>query len=159
MKKIIVVTVALFLVGCSNSRVSPIELVGAGLGAAAGGLIGYQFGGGLGRILYTAAGSMFGSGVGYMAGRMLSESDLMAYEKTAKEALSHARDGEHLDWANAETGHRGIFRPTRTFNGWDGRYCRDYRATVVLGPELKTAEGTACQQADGQWTPVTEQFG
>ena len=36
----------------------------------------------------------------------------------------------------------------------DGRYCREYQATISVGGEYQPAYGTACQDPDGSWRIV-----
>jgi hypothetical protein len=36
----------------------------------------------------------------------------------------------------------------------DGRYCREYQATIAVGGEYQPAYGTACQGPDGSWRIV-----
>lgn len=70
MRKIMTAVLALgLLVGCSSMRdVKTEHVVGTALGAAAGGVIGWQFGGGIGQALATTGGAIAGGVAGYFAG-------------------------------------------------------------------------------------------
>ena len=37
----------------------------------------------------------------------------------------------------------------------DGRYCREYTATAVVGGKTQNTYGTACRQPDGAWQLVS----
>ncbi len=159
MKKIAIVVLVFFLTACSAEKVHQGAVLGAGLGALAGGLVGYQFGGGLGQALYTTAGVVAGGNVGYVLGDKFLPSDIFEFKLTAFKTLVGARDGEIRGWSNAKTGHSGIFRATRSFHARNGHYCRDYRSTVAFKVQTHTTSGTACQLADGTWKVVTQKFG
>lgn len=59
---------ALMLSGCASMDISREEGVGATLGAVAGGIIGYQFGDGMGQALTTTTGVILGGVGGYYIG-------------------------------------------------------------------------------------------
>lgn len=60
--------------------------------------------------------------------------------------------GSVLPWSNPDTGHYGevAVLDERYDDGYGGT-CRTYRTTVVIDGRPETAEGTACQEADGTW--------
>ena len=82
----------------------------------------------------------------------------MAYERTAQKGLAQASDGQILEWQNPETGNSGIFRTIRSFKMADGRYCRQYRATVSFEKNVRSGVGMACRQDGGQWQVVSDDF-
>lgn len=149
--RIIVLSLALALGGCGANKLSTAEMVGAAAGAAIGGYVGYQFGGGLGQIAMTAAGVLAGGTAGIAAGRALAPSDKMAYDATTGRALAEAGDGAILYWDNPTTGNSGLVRPLRTFHAGDGRPCRQYRSVFALDHGVESATDLACLQADGTW--------
>ena len=103
--KIVAVVLAVSVGGCTNVEMSREEMLGAAAGAAAGGFLGFQMGGGLlMHSLYATAGTVAGGAGGYYATRALMGSDLAAYERTAQKGLAQANDGQVLDWQNPETG-------------------------------------------------------
>ncbi|MBC8268178.1 MAG: hypothetical protein H8E36_05475 [Rhodospirillaceae bacterium] len=168
MKKVAVVSCFIALTACADVNVEDISIGGAAgavVGALAGGMVGAEFGGGLGQTLFMGAGALVGAGVGYEAGNILYPSDQAAYDDNARLALANSTDGSFSEWSNPETGNGGIFTPTKTYVTSNGRSCRDYRATLALKNDgqqsgiIAHQTGTACQQADGSWRSVTEDFG
>jgi surface antigen len=146
--------------GCSPQQLNVVEVTGATLGAAAGGLVGYQIGGGMGQAVFTAGGSLLGGAAGYMIARRFAPSDRAMYNRTLAESLSSSHDGETRHWANPETGRSGTIRPVRSYyRGEEYQLCRDYRSAVNFEIDVATGSGTACQQPDGQWNPITAAFG
>lgn len=158
-KKIAAVVMAVSLAGCANADMTREEMLGAAAGAAAGGFLGYQLGGGfLMNSLFATVGTVAGGAGGYYATRALMGSDLAAYERTAQKGLAQADDGQILEWQNPETGNSGIFRTIRSFKMADGRYCRQYRATVSFEKNVRSGVGMACRQNGGQWQVVSDDF-
>ncbi|MBT3305632.1 MAG: hypothetical protein HN377_04030 [Alphaproteobacteria bacterium] len=157
--KIVAVVLAVSVGGCTNVEMSREEMLGAAAGAAAGGFLGFQMGGGLlMHSLYATAGTVAGGAGGYYATRALMGSDLAAYERTAQKGLAQANDGQVLDWQNPETGNSGIFRTIRSFQMADGRYCRQYRTTVSFDRDVQSGVGMACKMDGGQWQVVSDDF-
>ena len=158
-RKIAAVVMAVSLAGCANADMTREEMLGAAAGAAAGGFLGYQLGGGiLVNSLFATIGTVAGGAGGYYATRALMGSDLAAYERTAQKGLAQASDGQILEWQNPETGNSGIFRTIRSFKMADGRYCRQYRATVSFEKNVRSGVGMACRQDGGQWQVVSDDF-
>lgn len=168
MKKFVAVSCVVALTACAEvdmEQMSAGGLAGALVGGLAGGMVGAEFGGGLGQTIFMVTGVGIGASVGYEAGDMLFPSDQAAYDNNARYALNSTPNGTVNEWSNAETGNGGIFTPTTTYVTMDGRSYRDYRATLALREEgaetgiIAHQEGTACQQADGSWRSVKEDFG
>ena len=163
MRKIAIVVLALSTGGCAQDismrDISMPGLIGASAGAALGGYVGYQFGGGLGQIAYTAVGALVGGAGGYIAAEQLLPSDLTFYDSTTQKGLAESPDGQVLSWYNPETGNQGAFRPTHTFTAMNGRSCRHYRTTVAFQDGFASGDGTACRMADGRWQIVSNEFG
>ncbi|HJN22746.1 MAG TPA: RT0821/Lpp0805 family surface protein [Rhodospirillales bacterium] len=159
MEKIAIVIIIFFLTACSTEKVNQGAMLGAGLGALAGGFVGYQFGGGLGQALYTTAGVVAGGSVGHVLGERFLSSDIFEFKLTAFKTFVGARDGEIHGWSNSKTGHSGIFRAACTFHARNDHYCRDYSSTVAFMVRMQTTSGTACQLADGTWKVVAQEFG
>jgi surface antigen len=158
-KKITIVALAVALGGCGNMQMTREEMLGTAGGAVLGGVIGYQFGGGtLIPALLATAGTVVGGTTGYMTVRALSGTDRAAYENTTQMGLNSAGDGQVIEWRNPETGSSGIFRATTTYRSPNGQYCRKYRSTVAFERGVKSGDGIACQQADGTWKVVTDDF-
>ena len=130
------------------------ELLGAGGGALAGGLLGAQLGDGSGRLWATGAGALIGALVGSEIGSSLDKAD-RAYANTANQRAATAPVGETVTWNNPDSGNYGSVTPTRDGYSSSGRYCREYQQTIVVGGHEESAYGQACQQPDGSWEIVS----
>ena len=148
----IITIISLFalLAGCAYPA-GPREGSGTLLGAGAGALIGSQFGGGTGRLVGTAIGTLAGAMIGQDIGRTLDQADRAYIQQTTQQSLEMSRSNQTSSWANPDSGNRGAVTPTRTYQDRDGRYCREYQQTVIVGGEQQQAYGTACRQPDGTW--------
>lgn len=159
MKKLTSIVVILALGGCANVQMSREEMLGTAAGAAVGGIVGYQFGGGLlMNSLFATAGTLAGGTAGYLTTRALIGSDRRAYDDTTQKGLALAGDGQIVEWRNPITGNSGIFRATRSYRNGHGQQCRQYRATVAFTDGVRSGTGIACQEADGSWKVVTDEF-
>lgn len=137
---------AVLLAGCSADS-GPRETSGAVIGGVAGGLLGNTIGHGSGRAAAAIIGAALGAVVGGEIGRSLDERDRQYAYDTAELSL---RENRVESWRNPDSGHRGEFRPRRSFMR-EGRWCRDFTHTIWAGGEPDFVEGTACQRADGSW--------
>ena len=159
MKKLTAIVLAVSLGGCANVDMTREEMLVTAAGAAVGGILGYQLGGGLIlNSLFATAGTVAGGAAGFYATRALMGSDRAAYERTAQKGLASAEDSKILDWQNPETGNSGIFRATRSLYLGNGQYCRQYRTTVAFEKDIQSANGMACLKANGEWQVVSDDF-
>jgi len=153
----------LALSGCAQSMETAksmtwAEMAGTLGGAAIGGYVGAQFGGGLGQTIFTAMGVLAGGGAGYAGARMMSERDMALYNQTANNALANNATGQVHRWSNPESGRSGIFRTTASYRRADGSECKQYRSSVVFDDGVASAGGDACQQSDGTWLAYNDSF-
>lgn len=124
------------------------------LGAAAGGLLGSQFGQGTGQLAFTAAGTILGAFVGNQVGQSLDRTDRLFADRAVQQAAA-APVGQTIAWSNPDSGNYGTVTPVR--DGHDtntGAFCREYQTTVTVGGSTQDAFGTACLQPDGSWKIV-----
>lgn len=154
MKSIVVFLLfaALVLAGCAS--MGPKEQAGTMVGGVGGALIGSQFGGGSGRLVGVAIGTLAGALIGQEIGRSLDANDQRLMQENAQQALEYGRTDEPSTWRNPDSGHSGSITPTRTYQVAEGRYCREYQQTVIIGGEEQTAYGRACREPDGSWKIV-----
>ena len=138
--------IAVLLAGCAADS-GPKETSGALIGGVAGGLLGNTIGHGNGRAAATIFGAALGAIVGAELGRSMDERDREFAERAADRSL---RRNRMEAWENPETGHRGRFRPIRTYER-DGVECRDFEHTIWVRGEPELVEGTACEMANGSW--------
>lgn len=143
-------TAGLLLGGCADSGYGTKQVVGAGTGAALGGLLGAQFGKGKGQLATTAAGAVIGGLIGSEVGKGLDQVDKMKAEQ-AQSAAQSAPIGQTITWSNPDTGHQGSVTPVREGVASTGEYCREFHHTIYVGERTEDAYGTACQQPDGSW--------
>jgi surface antigen len=142
------------MAGCTTDGIGPKQGFGTLGGAAAGGLLGAQIGGGTGKLAATAAGTLLGAFLGSEIGSSLDRAD-QAYAGRAVQQAYAAPIGQQIVWNNPESGNSGVIVPIR-----EGRqantnaYCREYQQTVTVGGRTQQAFGQACQQPDGSWKIV-----
>jgi surface antigen len=130
------------------------QTIGALGGAAAGGLLGSQFGRGSGKLALTGAGVLLGGLLGSELGKGLDRND-QQYAARAYDQAASAPIGQQVSWNNPESGHSGTVTPTRDGRHSDGRYCREYNTTVYVGGRYQEARGQACQNPDGSWEVIS----
>lgn len=149
-KILVLMAVALFVGACATDFENrPRQTGGTLLGAAAGGLLGSQFGSGSGRLAATAVGVLGGAWLGSEIGRSLDDVDRLRAQQAHDRALS---SGQQIQWHNPNSGNSGYVTPGRSgTNTQTGAFCREYQTTVTVGGETQQAFGTACQQPDGSW--------
>ena len=145
----LVVASALVLAGCSGQGQK--QTGGSMVGAAAGGLLGAQFGSGTGKLVGTALGVLAGAWLGSEVGKTLDNADKAAMRQSSQYALEATKTGHTSDWSNPDSGNSGTVTPTKTYQTAAGEYCREYQQTVTVGGKTQDAYGTACRQADGTW--------
>jgi surface antigen len=129
------------------------ETVGTLGGAAAGGLLGSQFGRGGGNAAATLGGVLLGGFLGNRLGSTIDESDRAAEAKAEKRAYT-APIGQQITWNNPSNGNSGVIVPTR--DGYDagGAYCREFQQNITVAGKQQQGFGKACQQPDGSWKIV-----
>lgn len=123
------------------------DVVGAVVGGAAGAVAGSRFGSGSGKTAATVAGAILGALIGGNIGRAMDQVDQNCIGQT----LERAETGRTVVWRNPDNGGDYQVTPTGTYQAADGRYCREYTTTVIIGGRTERAHGTACRQPDGSW--------
>jgi surface antigen len=122
--------------------------IGTAAGAIGGGVLGYQFGGGAGKALATVGGALLGGILGRSVGTSLDNADRAAYDDASQYALEN---GSRHSWRNPDSGHYGTIYPDRRYVDDEGRYCREYRQTIVIDGRTHEGHGLACREEDGTW--------
>ena len=151
----VAVLVVILTASCAYNERGKKETIGTLGGAAAGGLLGAQFGSGTGKLVATGAGVLIGALIGSEVGRSLDEADRIK----ANEAIRASYDapiGEKIEWNNPRSGNSGSVVPVRDGTSSSGAYCREYQQTVTVGGKTEQAYGTACRQPDGSWRIVDQ---
>jgi surface antigen len=145
-----IAALGLLLAGCAADA-GPKETGGAVVGGVAGGLLGNTIGHGKGRAAATILGAALGAVVGGAVGRNLDDNDR---ERAYYAAQRSFESGRETSWNNPDSGHRGRFRPRRSYRDDDERMCRDFEHTIWVDGEPELIEGTACEMRDGSWRVV-----
>ena len=140
--------VSVSAVGCLGG---PKQTGGSLLGAAAGGLLGSQFGGGSGKLAMTEFGALAGLFIGSEIGKSMDEVDQQLAARRTQYALEETRSGTASRWDNPDTGNWGTITPTTTSFDEAGTPCREFVHEVRIGGDTEQMYGTACRQADGSW--------
>ncbi len=157
MTRIITLVVAgSLLAACAQQQGAPKQTGGALIGAAAGGLLGSQFGGGAGKLAAVALGVLGGAFLGSEVGKSMDTVDKQTAANTQQVALENNRVGQASTWSNPDTGHSGTVTPIRTYQAPSGQNCREYRHDVKIGDKFEQVIGQACRQADGTWKVVSD---
>ncbi len=130
------------------------QTVGTLGGAALGGILGSNVGGGKGQIAATAIGTLLGAYAGSSIGKSLDRAD-MQYHTGAVAQAYDAPLNQQINWNNPDSGNYGTVTPIRAgTNTTTGAVCREYRETITVGGQQETAIGQACKNPDGTWTVV-----
>ncbi|MDJ0849853.1 MAG: RT0821/Lpp0805 family surface protein [Myxococcota bacterium] len=145
--------VCLGLAGVLGACVTPYAAgpraqVGAFTGAAAGGLLASAASGGEGDAI--AAGVLLGGLLGGALGDHLDRVDRHYAAQAFQDGLEWEPSGHSSSWHNPDSGNSGSVTPTRTYETARG-HCREYTQTVEIGGRSRTAYGTACRDAWGEW--------
>ena len=146
-------TFVLLLPACENSGMGTKEGIGTLGGAAAGGLLGSQFGSGTGKLIATAGGVALGGLLGNSIGASLDKADRAEAARAESRAYT-APVGQQITWNNPNTGNSGTIVPTRDGYDQGGAYCREFQQTITVGGRQQQGFGKACQQPDGAWKIV-----
>jgi surface antigen len=153
--RVSIVIAALSLAACaSDPNAGPQQTTGSVLGAFTGGLIGSSLGTSTGgRVAGAVAGAAVGGILGGAVGAALDERDRQyAYEANMR-ALKEGEPGAPVGWRSPQTGHYGTIVPGPAYQS-GGLTCREFSHTVYIDGRPQTARGTACKNADGNWTSV-----
>jgi len=127
------------------------QVLGGLLGGATGALIGSRLAKGDDRAAAIIGGTIIGLIVGGSIGRSMDEVDQHCVGQT----LEHAPDGETIYWNNQRADTQYQVTPVKTYQVNDGRYCREYQTTSVIGGRAQQTYGTACRQPDGSWELIS----
>jgi surface antigen len=164
------VTIALLLLGCQNGGLSGSnqQLLGAAIGATAGGLLGSQFGSGTGKLAFTGLGVAAGAFIGSQIAAKLTEKDKEQMEVATEEALDSPASDQPVVWDNPESGASGTTTASEPYyspvpepaagapgaqaDSRPSRLCRDVDQVIQTADgQSETAQATACQNENGEW--------
>lgn len=155
-KSVAAMVLVLGLGACQGGNLqTPLGGTGATVGtlggAAAGGLLGSQFGGGSGSTLATVGGTLIGGFLGHELGQRLDQPEQTRAAQAERQALA---TNAPTSWSDPKRNVSGQVQPVRTFTDAAGRECREYTHTVNVQGQTQTGSGVACRQPDGTWALV-----
>lgn len=138
------VAAAFLLAGCQTGGTG--QTTGTVGGAVAGGVIGAQFGEGTGQLIATGVGTLLGAFVGGQLGQQFDQRDHRASGYAGQQAFN---TGQPTQWQGPNAS--GQVNPTGPVFYENGRECREFTQTVMVGGQPNTASGVVCRAADGSW--------
>lgn len=143
MKRILVLSLAVFLTSCT-----PVnnEGIGALSGGVVGAVLGSQIGSGAGQVAAAAGGALIGAYLGGNIGKYMDRQDKMEMQR----ALETAPVGKSVAWRNPDNGNKYSVQPTKTYYV-KGDPCREYTTYATIAGKSEKIYGKACRQADGSW--------
>lgn len=147
------VALSLILAGCSWDD-SRSEKLGTVVGGVVGGILGSKVGGGTGKNVAIVIGATLGAMWGKDIAKGLTEEDQVFSQRTTQDTLEYGKPGERVSWSNPDSGNSGSVTPDEVYTSQDGQDCREFETTVQVEGEERTAMGTACRNADGEWQVV-----
>ena len=150
---IAVLVASLSLAACQTDSWGTDQTVGTLGGAAAGGLLGSQFGKGSGKLAMTGLGVVLGGWAGNEIGASMDATDKMKNQQAESRAYT-APIGQQITWNNPNNGNSGTVTPVRDGYATNGAYCREFQQTIMIGGQKQQGYGKACQQPDGSWKIV-----
>lgn len=126
--------------GFDNDMLAPL------IGAAVGGLLGSQIGGGKGKLAATAMGTV----IGYVLGGKLRDYMDQNDRNRTYQALESHRNYQTANWVNPDTQARYQVTPVATYESRSG-VCRDFVSQAFIDGYTEEVTGTACRTDNGHW--------
>jgi surface antigen len=80
-----------------------------------------------------------------------TEADLALARTAASDVLTKGNKDSSQPWENPDTGARGSVTPLAQAYSSEGRICRDFLASYVIGRSESWLQGAACQAGHGRW--------
>ncbi len=120
--------------------------IGTVLGAAVGGLLGSQVGGGSGKTVATIAGVVGGGFLGNQVGQGMDQADQGCVAQT----LDQAPPGRTVSWRNPDNGRDYRVTPRDEFHR-NGQRCRNVESQTIINGRPAVVTNVACKRRDGSW--------
>ncbi len=122
--------------------------IGAGAGAAAGGVLAAIAGA---NPAWIAASAVLGAVAGGFLGEYLSREDAEKHAENQYSSLQTLQEGGRSRWTNPDTGNSGSTTVTEVFTMADGTQCKNFTETIDTGEHTINESGTACKAPGGEW--------
>lgn len=147
----LLIVFALIICLSATARADNGALVGTGIGAAVGGLLGSQIGRDSGQLAATGIGIVAGGLIGNSIGQSIDDDQAPSvggnYSATYAGPASVAYSNSYTPNYVAPPA------PPPTYAS-DGTYCREYSQEIRIAGRMEESYGTACLQPDGTWRIV-----
>jgi surface antigen len=135
------------LSSCAGSSLNR-EIVGATIGAGAGGAACARVGKGHGNTAAIIGCSLIGAMVGGTVGRSIDEVDRM---KT-QQAIMQTPTNQTTSWYNPNNGNQYAVTPVNNpVHHGNGTVCRDFTTMATIEGQRQRVNGHACRMSDGSW--------
>ena len=121
------------------------KLGGAAIGALGGAAACSGIGEGKGKMAAMAVCTLGGLIIGAAIGSHMDEND----KKQVGKAMQNLPTGAQASWV--DDGGVNTVTPVGDLKKENGRYCRKYRAKIIVDGSPETGEGKACKRSDGMW--------
>jgi len=81
-----------------------------------------------------------------------TDGDLAFARNAASDVLTKGDKDSSQPWRNPQTGAHGSVTPiAKSYDGGEGRPCRDFLASYVNGRTERWLQGSACRSERGRW--------
>jgi surface antigen len=148
LKKTVVITMSCLMLGSCAGMSLNKEMVGATIGAGAGGAACSRVGKGYGNTAAIIGCSLVGAMVGGTVGRSIDETDRM---KT-QQAIMQTPTNQTTSWYNPNNGNQYAVTPVNNPMQYNnGTVCRDFTTIATIDGHRENIRGRACRQPDGSW--------
>ena len=148
-------TVIITAIGAGVSvHASDATLLGTGIGAATGGLIGSQFGRGSGQLVTTGVGVAVGGLIGNEVGHEM-DAESPRYTSGGAAMGNTSLFSDSIPYGTYTPNYVAPPAPPPTYaDPTAGTYCRPFSQEILIDGTLRESYGTACLQPDGSWRVV-----
>jgi len=143
---------ATMIAGCETiereTGLSRETQLGAGAGAAAGGLIALLSNA---NPAWVAASTILGGVAGGAISKYLTRNDAEMHASNQYQSLETLETGQTSRWSNPATGHSGYTTVTNVYVGAGGQTCKDFIEVIETPQRTVKENGTACRTPSGEW--------
>jgi surface antigen len=89
--------------------------------------------------------------VGAPLAAALGPADRDTLQRTTQAALDKGHPDQALPWRNPRTGNYGTVVTKASYQDADGRLCRAFQQTAIVGGQQEHSQANACRETDGTW--------
>ncbi len=143
LNSVLLVLILLLVSSCANKDDN--QTLSQALGAAAGGIIGAQFGAGTGKLLLTALGAGVGSYLGGEIAEYLTDDEKLSLQSSI---YSSAKNGELKKtylWKNDSQEVSALISPLAEYDSENGK-CRKMKIKIISGSKSEFSNTDICHK-------------